>query len=189
MEPSRSPKRMSRWVLAAGLLASLSLLTALLAFGLQRDGTAIRSPLVGRPAPDFSLRTLDGDSRVSLSDLRGQVVVVNFWASWCKECRIEHPALQAAWSRYRDRGVVLLGIPFQDRAADSRKYAAELGGDWPVLSDPGSKTAIAYGVFGVPETFFITADGRVAGKRIGPVSYEYLTTEISRLLAQRGQAS
>lgn len=166
----------------AAVLGGVALLTLLLSFGLSRDPTVIRSALIGRRAPDFALRTLDGSGTVRLSDLRGKVVVINFWASWCADCRIEHPNLAGAWQRYRDSGMVLLGVAFQDRPSASRAYLAEFGGDWPQLSDPGSRTALAYGVYGVPETFVIGADGRVAFKQIGPVSYDRLSEQITALL-------
>ena len=175
-------RRRSRWLLVGSVAGGIALLTALLGFGLTRDPTAIKSPLVGRAAPEFSLRTVDGTQAIRLSDLRGQVVVVNFWASWCAGCRIEHPALLAAWQRYRDLGVVFVGIPFQDRPSDSRAYLNELGGDWPELTDPASGTAIAYGVYGVPETFVIGPAGRVAYKQLGAISYDILTEQIDRLL-------
>src|SRR6266508_16584 len=183
LEPARPRRHRNRWVLVGGVLGGVALLTMLLAFGLSRDPTVIKSPLVGRPAPDFSLNTLNGSGTVQLSRFRGQVVVINFWASWCTECRVEHPALMATWDRYRDQGVVLLGIAFGDRTADSKAYLAELGGDWPQLADPGERTALAYGVYGVPETFVIGPDGRVAYKRVGGVVYGDLTDQIERLLA------
>jgi cytochrome c biogenesis protein CcmG/thiol:disulfide interchange protein DsbE len=175
-------RRRSRWMLVGAVAASVAVLTSLLSFGLKRDPALIRSALILRRAPVFALPTLDGRGAVRLSDLRGQVVVVNFWASWCVDCRIEHPALATAWARYRDQGVVFLGIPFQDSPADSRAYIRELGGGWPVLSDPGERTALAYGVYGVPETYFIAPDGRIAHKEVGPVTYELLTDQITRLL-------
>ena len=182
LEPTHPGRRRNRWVLVGGVLGGVALLTMLLAFGLSRDPTVIKSPLVGRPARDFSLRTLNGSGTVQLAHLRGQVVVINFWASWCGECRVEHPALMAAWDRYRDQGVVFLGIAFGDRTADSKAYLAELGGDWPQLADPGERTALAYGVSGVPETFVIGPDGRVVYKRVGGVVYGDLTDQIERLL-------
>jgi cytochrome c biogenesis protein CcmG/thiol:disulfide interchange protein DsbE len=170
----------------AAVVAAIGLVTSLLAFGLSRDPTVIRSPLIGRRAPAFTLRTLDGSSTIRLSDFRGQVVVVNFWASWCAACRDEHPNLLAAWERYRDHGVVLLGIDYQDSRGAALAYMDELGGDWPVLDDPDGRTAIAYGVYGVPETFFIGRDGVIAHKRIGASSYELLTDQIRRLLSRAG---
>src|SRR5919197_4305700 len=103
-------RRRNRWVMVGAVVGGVVLLTLLLSFGLSRDPTLIRSALIGRPAPGFSLQTLDGSDTVRLSDLRGQVVVVNFWASWCADCRIEHSSLVTAWERYRDRGVVVLGV-------------------------------------------------------------------------------
>ena len=176
--------RRDRWIVLGAVLAAVSVLTALLAFGLSRDPTLIRSPLIGKAAPAFSLRTLDGRHTVDLATLRGQIVVINFWASWCLECRVEHGALAAAWDRYRDQRVVLLGVAFQDRAADSRAYISDVGGDWPQLADPGERTALAYGVYGVPETFVIGPDGRVAAKQVSSVTYPWLTEQIERLLPE-----
>jgi cytochrome c biogenesis protein CcmG, thiol:disulfide interchange protein DsbE len=175
-------RRRNRLLLVGAVLGGVALLTLILSFGLTRDPTVIRSALIGRPAPGFALRTLDGSRTLRLADFRGQVVVLNFWASWCADCRIEHPDLAGAWQRYRDRGVVLVGVAFQDRPSASRGYLAEFGGDWPQLSDPSSRTALAYGVYGVPETFVIAPDGRVAFKQVGPVEYGRLSEQITALL-------
>jgi cytochrome c biogenesis protein CcmG/thiol:disulfide interchange protein DsbE len=166
------------------VVAGAALVAALLSFGLGRDPTAIRSPLVGRAAPDFTLPTLDGASSVRLAALRGQVVVLTFWASWCTECRVEQPALNAVWDRFRDAGVVLVGVNFQDSPPDALTYVAETRTTWPVVADPGSRTALAYGVYGIPETFFIGPDGRVEAKRVGTLSYDQLIQEVSQLLSR-----
>jgi cytochrome c biogenesis protein CcmG, thiol:disulfide interchange protein DsbE len=165
-----------------GVVAAVALVAAVLGSGLRHDPTVIRSPLVGRPAPDFALRRLDGKGALRLGDLRGQVVIVNFWASWCTECRVEHPALAAAWQRFRDAGVVLVGVDFQDTRDDAQAYLAGSGATWPAVEDPGSRTALAYGVYGIPETFFIGPDGRIAAKHTGPVSYDQIVAEVGRLL-------
>lgn len=164
------------------MVAAVAATTVLLGFGLTRDPGIAPPTLVGRAAPSFELRTLDGADTVRLADLRGQVVVINFWASWCVECRVEHPALRAAWERYRGGGVTVVGIPFQDRLEDSLAYARDMGGDWPLLTDPGARTALAYGVYGVPETVIVGPDGRVAHRVIGPVSRRELMTWVTRLL-------
>jgi len=169
-----------------GVIGAVGLLTVLFGFGLSRDPSIIQSPLVGRRAPEFALSILDGGRVIQLSDLRGQVVVINFWASWCAACREEHPNLLAAWHRYRDQGVVLLGIDFQDSPAAARAFMKQMGGDWPILSDPGSRAALDYGVYGVPETFFIGRDGVIDLKRVGASSYALLTDEIQRLLGPGG---
>ena len=111
--------------------------------------------------------------------------MVNFWASWCVACREEHSDLLAAWDRYREPGVVLIGIDFEDTEDAALSYTEEMGGDWPLVADPGSRTAIAYGVFGVPEMFVIAPDGTIAAKRVGAVTYEWLTEEIDAALRTR----
>jgi len=163
----------------------VGLLAGLFAFGLGRDPSIIRSPIVGKAAPSFDLPRLDGAGDLSLASLRGQVVVVNFWASWCPPCRQEHDSLEAMWSRYRDQGVVLVGVSYQDRSSSALAFRRELGGDWPLVQDPGSRTALAYGVTGPPETFVIGRDGRVALKEYGPVDYGELTDTVSRLLQEK----
>jgi len=107
---------------------------------------------------------------------------VNFWASWCAECRVEQPALSAAWDRFRDAGVVLVGVDFQDDPPSALAYLAGTGVGWPVVDDPGSRTALAYGVYGIPETFVIGPDRRVSAKQVGPVTYDQLVREITRVL-------
>jgi cytochrome c biogenesis protein CcmG/thiol:disulfide interchange protein DsbE len=177
---SRRPVRL----LVGAVLATVLVVTALLAFGLRRDPNAIDAALIGRQAPNFSLRTLDGSETVSLEDFRGQVVVVNFWASWCDPCRDEHDALAAAWDRYRDRGVVIVGVLYNDTTSNGAAFFEELGGDWPLVDDPKSRTALDFGVYGVPETFFIAPDGRVAHRHLGAVTYPMLSDRISALLRE-----
>ena len=172
-----APRR-SRWRTVVLVTVPLAAFALLLATSLGRDPRALPSELVGEPAPVFALPNLEGGGTIDMADLRGQVVVVNFWASWCQECRDEHPALDAAWDRYRERGVVVVGVLFEDTIEDGLTFADEMGTDWPLVDDPGSRTAIAYGVFGVPETFVISPDGIVTAKRVGPVDYTWLTSEI-----------
>ena len=169
----------------------------LFTYGLGRgDPRRIPSPLVGQPAPDFALPVLDlegagaagtesvGDT-VRLSDLRGNVVVVNFFASWCGPCRIEHPALTRVAERYEDRGVRFLGVVYNDTPEAVRTYVRQLGGqNYPALLDPGQRVAIDYGLVGVPETFFIGPDGRVASKVFSVVDEARLVEEIEALLEE-----
>ncbi len=177
--PHRRSARVFRLVCVAlaGLLVAL-----LLGWGLRRDPQLIRTVLAGKLAPNFDLPTLDGNDTIRLSDLRGQVVVVNFWASWCTACREEHPNFMAAWQRYRDQGVTFVGISFEDKTSDALAYQQQLGGDWPLVTDAGGRVAQAYGVYGVPETFFIGPTGVVSFKQVGYTSFDVLTTHINRLL-------
>ena len=92
----------------------------------------------------------------------------------------------AAWQRYRDQGVTFVGISFEDKTSDALTYQAQLGGDWPLLQDPGGRTAQSYGVYGVPETFFIGPSGVVAFKQVGYTSLDVLTTQIDGLLPGSG---
>jgi len=135
----------------------------------------------GQPAPDFTLRLLDG-STLTLADLRGRVVVLNFWATWCSPCEKEMPALQAAWAGYQAQGLIVVGVAVQEGEAEVREMAARFGVDFPLGMDPGEHIAAAYGITGVPETFVIDPEGRVAHVHIGPVGASELNRELRSLL-------
>jgi cytochrome c biogenesis protein CcmG, thiol:disulfide interchange protein DsbE len=170
------------------LFSALPLL-ALLAYGLTRDPRSIPSPLVGREAPAFALELFDGDT-FALANQRGRVVVINIWSSWCiPACYNEAPALEAGWKRYREREVVFLGVNYQDRQAAARDFLGRFRHTFPNGPDVGSKVAIAYGVYGVPETFFIDRDGRIAHKHVGEITFDILVQQIERLLNGAGGTS
>lgn len=178
--------RWARTWAVLGVAVAVLAAAVLLGFGLGHRDALATSPLVRRPAPAFSLPGLDGrtGSAVRLADLRGRVVVVNFWASWCAECRTEQAALNRTWERYRDAGVVMVGIDFQDATGDARQYAAAAGASYPMVLDGDSSTALAYGVRGVPETFVVDPRGRVVDRVIGPVDESRLSERISALLSR-----
>jgi cytochrome c biogenesis protein CcmG, thiol:disulfide interchange protein DsbE len=166
-------------VLAAGLLITLPLLGVLF-LNLGRDPHALASPLLGRPAPPFTLPPLGGGTAVSQESLRGRPLVINFWASWCVPCVQEHPALLQAARQY-GREVTFLGILYEDTEADAQAFLAEHGVAFPSLVDPGGRTAIAYGLGGVPETYFIDAQGRVVSKYVGPLDPGTLSARLEEL--------
>jgi len=165
----------------------------LFAWGFTRDPGEIPSPLPGHAAPQFSLDVFApgqpplsrpvGDT-VRLADLRGQIVVLNFWASWCGACREEHAVLSTTARLYTGRPVHFLGVLYNDSLAAGEAWIAEMGGQsYPSMQDPGARTAIDYGLYGVPETFFIDGDGRVAYKQLGPVTGVGLAHIVDSLIA------
>ena len=165
----------------------------LLARADARDPKAIESPLPGKPAPGFSLRVFApgegataltiGDT-VSLAAHAGEVVVLNFWASWCLQCRDEHRDLSDAATAYHGRGVRFFGVLYNDLEGAGLAWIRDMGGQtYPSLLDPRTRTAIDYGLYGVPETFLISRDGRVAYKHIGPISGGLLARKLDSLLA------
>lgn len=159
-------------------------IVALLAYGLTRDPDAIPSPLPGKEAPVFNLATLEGADSVDLTALRGKVVVLNFWASWCLQCRDEHADLSLAANLYREKGVEFYGVLYQDQPENGRRWILEMGGQsYSSLLDPGARTAVDYGLYGVPETFIIDQQGRVVHKKIGPTTVSELASMIDPLLA------
>jgi cytochrome c biogenesis protein CcmG/thiol:disulfide interchange protein DsbE len=162
----------NRKVLVAGLAVTLPLV-ALLLMSLGRDPHKMESPLVGRKAPPFSLRPIGGGEPVTLESLRGKTVVVNFWASWCLPCVDEHPVLVAAPRRYGSE-VVFLGVVYEDEEPNVQRFLREHGASYTSLMDDGGKVSIAYGVYGVPETYFIAPDGTVVNKYTGPLRPELL---------------
>lgn len=168
------------WLLA-GVAAAVAVVVALLMTGLGRDPSVIASPLVGRAAPNFTLPQLDGPP-VTLSRLRGQVVVINFWASWCAECQDEQAALDQTWQQFQDSGVVVIGVNFEDSTSAARSYVRAHGVTYPVVEDAGSQAALAYGLRGVPETFVVNQSGRVVNRVFGPVDAAALSSEINSIL-------
>src|SRR5436190_8274671 len=136
----------------------------------------------GFAAPDFRLRKLDGSASLALSELRGRVVVLNFFASWCDPCRGEAPVLRRLSDRYRNRGVVVVGVATNDDLGDARSFARTYGLSYPlVVADEDILTA--YAVRGLPETVFIDVAGSVSGRPIaGPLTDELAERRVSQAL-------
>lgn len=153
---------------------------------LGRDPHKVESPLLGRKAPPFSLPAIGSDRTVTLESLRGKTVVLNFWATWCLPCVDEHPVLTAAPRRFGD-DVVFLGIVYEDEAPNVQRFLRERGGSYPSLLDDGGKVAIAFGVYGVPETYFISPEGRIVNKYVGPLTPGLLSGFVQE--AQAGAAT
>jgi len=143
-------------------------------------------PKVGGPAPNFSLRRLDGDGTVSLRSLRGKTVVLNFWASWCDPCKREAPALEKVWNEYRSRGLVVLGVDSGDVRSDARRFLAAHRITYPIVFDrDGGLAAGTYGIPGYPATFVINRAGRLVGPPVlGPVSDAGYSKQFQRNLQE-----
>jgi cytochrome c biogenesis protein CcmG, thiol:disulfide interchange protein DsbE len=172
--------RRSAW----GVGISIPIL-ALLAYGMTQDPNAFASTMPGRPAPDFELKMLDSPETIRLSDYRGEVVVINFWASWCMECRVEHTDLSMAASMFADRGVRFVGLLYNDSERNGLAWIREMGGQtYPAVIDEGSRTAVSYGLRGVPETFIIDQNGTVVHMQIGAITLSKLASIINPLLEQ-----
>jgi cytochrome c biogenesis protein CcmG, thiol:disulfide interchange protein DsbE len=135
------------------------------------------------PAHTFALARLDAPGKLQLSSLRGKVVVLNFWASWCAPCKSEAPRLEAAWQRYRRQGVVVVGVDGQDFSGDAKRFLRKHQITYPNVHDGPGAIGTKYGVTGYPETYFVDRRGRLVGDRVvGEVSAEKLTAGIRRAL-------
>jgi cytochrome c biogenesis protein CcmG, thiol:disulfide interchange protein DsbE len=169
-----------RWLLPLSALPIL----VLLGYGFRLNPRDVPSPLLGRAAAAFTLTTLDGE-RLSLEALRGRVVVVNFWASWCRPaCYEEAPVLERGWRAYRDRDVRVVGIDIQDAVEDAERFRRDFSLTFPNARDVGGKVSIDYGVYGVPETFFIDRRGRIRGKHVGALTDEVFRAQIEPLVRE-----
>ncbi|MCB1500876.1 MAG: DsbE family thiol:disulfide interchange protein [Bauldia sp.] len=170
------------------LLLPLVLFVALAAVFLIRleaggDPDAIPSALVGKPAPTFDLPPLEGTGLPGLAsaDLKGRVTVVNIFASWCGPCRLEHPQLIEL---ARDNRIRLVGINYKDVTANATGFLDELGNPYAAIGvDSNGRAAIDWGVYGVPETFIVDADGIIRHKQIGPIDEAVLTSTILPAIA------
>jgi cytochrome c biogenesis protein CcmG/thiol:disulfide interchange protein DsbE len=170
--------------LQAAAVLVVALLVGLLAWQVVRtdQGRSLRDKVAAgeKPsAPVFRLDQLDEPSEISLADLRGKAVVVNFWASWCAPCKDEAATLEDAWHRWRGRDVVVLGVDLQDFSGDAQGFVDRYGISYPVLRDKHNWTWGRYGLTGLPETWFVDRQGRLVGDYIeGPVTAEELDRNI-----------
>ncbi len=177
------PEKRKRGGLSTG---SIVLIVGLLAFfgvlGLQLAQRGETQPTAGTPAPDFQLVTFDGTETYRLSELRGQVVIVNFWADYCPPCHAEAPDLQDIWTDYQDRGVLMLGVNWIDIPETALGFIEQYGISYPNGTDIGGAFHRAYNVEAPPETFVIDQNGIVQATILGSVTYDQLASILDNLL-------
>jgi cytochrome c biogenesis protein CcmG/thiol:disulfide interchange protein DsbE len=169
-----------RWTIPFVIFA---VLVAFLWVGLSRDPREVPSPLIGKPAPAFRLTQLHAPGATLASeDLKGQVWLLNVWASWCVSCRVEHPLLVELAQQHI---VAVYGLDYKDKPDDGRAWLAQHGDPYTSsIVDRDGRVGIDYGVYGVPETFVIDKTGTVRYKQIGPLSAEALRDKILPLVRE-----
>jgi peroxiredoxin len=173
--------------LVVGLLAGLAvfvgpgLLPSAASAGPQgTPATPAPAPVVGAPAPDFTLQDIEGNA-VQLSALAGQVVVVNFWATWCGPCKLEMPALQARYDALKDQGLTVLAVNLDEPLEQVQAFAQDLNLTFPILLDPGAKVNELYRVRGYPTTFFVNREGMIDRQHVGIMSDSQLADYLGKL--------
>ncbi len=166
--------RLGQWI-AFGVVIGV---IALFGVGIQMRSA---KPVEAGAAPEFTIPTFDGRT-FSLAEQRGQVVVVNFWASWCIPCRQEAPVLESTWLKYKDRGVVFVGVDYVDSEREARAFIDEFRITYPNGPDLGTEISRRYHMAGVPETYFVGKDGQLYGNHIGPIDAPTLSGKIEELL-------
>lgn len=179
LERTRRPRRW-RWVAVALALAVVVGWAFVAARSLGRDPRVVESALIGKEAPEFRLPGLGG-GEVDSAAYRGEILVVNFWASWCVPCIEEAPQLEAFSRRWGGRGVNLVGIVYNDDEDKAAEFRDRFGLTFRQALDPSGRTAIDFGVFGVPETYVIDADGTVKARMIGAVDAATLERVVSQV--------
>jgi cytochrome c biogenesis protein CcmG/thiol:disulfide interchange protein DsbE len=180
--PYRSPAGSLGRVLGFGFVVVVVLaLVLMLGYGLASKQGDTGNSLLAHEAPNFTLELFDGGA-VALSDLRGQPVVVNFWASWCPTCREEAADLEKVWRDYKDRGVAFLGVNVSDVREDALGYIKEFDVTYSNGPDPGKEIYDDYGVTGFPETFFVNRQGIIVRKYVGPMDQQTLGAFVGDLL-------
>jgi len=171
---------MNRTVLISGIVIAAALVIVLFV-GLGKDPSIINSPLIGKPAPNFALKAVGTGETVDIASLRGKPAIINFWATWCGPCYQEHPVLVQN-ARVLGNNVQFVGVVFGDTEQKILAFLNERGSSYPTLLDQSGKVALAYGVGGVPETFFLDRTGKIVAKYAGPMTTEDIQTNLAKAM-------
>ncbi|HEY83275.1 MAG TPA: TlpA family protein disulfide reductase [Dehalococcoidia bacterium] len=139
------------------------------------------APEVGHPAPDFSLKDLDGNT-VRLRDLRGRVVFINFWASWCPPCRAEMPEIEAVHQEYKDKGVVVIGVDISEPESVVRQYIRQGGFSWTIVLDSTGEVARDYRITAIPTSFFVDRDGVIRAVNVGAMTKRAMEEKLAQAM-------
>ena len=166
------------------IVVAIAALVVVLVLAFRRAPTDIKTGTIGKPAQAFSLQRLETNAPFSVEPGNGTVIVVNFFASWCIPCKQENPALVRVWERYRGSDVQFVGVLYQDSREGGLQYVRDNGIRWPTVSDDDGRVAFSYGVFGIPETYFIRPDGVIEGRHIGPIDEQTLVNGIEAIRAR-----
>jgi cytochrome c biogenesis protein CcmG/thiol:disulfide interchange protein DsbE len=176
--PGHGRRRMWRML---ALLLAVSVLGLVLVTRLEGQ-PPVRSVLLDGPAPDLQGTTLDGGT-FDLADWRGQVVLVNVWASWCPPCQQEQPLLVSSYRELAPRGLHIVGINVRDKPEEARAFMQEFGqAPWPSVQDPDGRRAVDWGTFALPETYLVDVDGTVVAKAVGELDATWIQQNVTPLL-------
>lgn len=169
-------------------IAVVVTLIAMLGYGLTRKPSQLPSALIGEPVPDFSLPTLASEREILTDeDLKGQITMINVWASWCLACRAEHPQITEITMR---TGVPVVGLDYKDTRTDALRWLARFGNSFAVIAfDKQGQLAFDLGVAGVPETFIVDANGIIRHKVVGPITPDVMNNTVIPLLQRLKQTA
>ena len=187
VQPPRHRRRRALWI-AVAVLVPVALLVAALATRPPAQSVSVRSPLVGKPAPSMEATTIDG-APFRLADLRGRWVVVNYFATWCVPCRMEHADLVRFQEFHQAAGdATVVAVVYDDSTQAVKEFRAAEGGSWPMLEDPKGRIAIDFGVAGVPESFLVDPRGVIAAKVVGGVRFDDLEALLAKARGEQPAA-
>ncbi|OYD07834.1 thiol-disulfide oxidoreductase ResA [Paludifilum halophilum] len=174
-------KQMRYWIRRILLVV----MAGMVAFALYQtiSGKQSKSPEVGEKAPDFELKTLDGET-MKLSDLRGQAVLINFWATWCEPCRDEMPAIQNVYDRYKEQGFEVVAVNIAEAPVSVRGFARQLELDFPILLDRDRKVTNQYDIGPIPSSLLIDQEGKVVRKHSGQMQEKQIEGYVREALAR-----